>query len=279
MMIVIIALTFGLSLGLLVFALRAPLLARYESDCRWLEHTFWRLSPVERPVRKYVATYYCGALALLVVLLLLLANPVVAVASWSLVIFLPRWIAARAWKKRKAAINEQLAGSVRQLSSSVGSGLSLAQAMERMAVRAPAPIRTEFFVISNYWKMGSDFATSIEEAKRRLELPNFTLFASALVINQSMGGNITATLDRLAASLEAIERMQKEVYAATAEGRMNIKVLAVAPFIMVGLTAFMDPEAVTMLFTTTMGQMVLAGCFGLTAIGTLWAWRIVGSDV
>jgi tight adherence protein B len=278
-MTVIIALTFGLSLGLLVFALRATLLARYESDCRWLEHTFWRLSPVERPVKKYVAGYYCGAAALLVVLLLALANPFVAVGSWTIVIFIPHWLAARAWKKRKAEINEQLPGAVRQLSSSVGSGLSLAQAMERMAVRAQAPIRTEFFVISNYWKMGSDFATSIEEAKRRLELPNFTLFASALVINQSMGGNITATLDRLAASLEAIERMQKEVHAATAEGRMNIKVLAVAPFIMIGLTAFMDREAVGLLFTTMMGQVVLAGCLGLTAIGTLWAWKIVGSDV
>ena len=278
-MTLLIAVTFGLASTLLVFALRKQLLRRFDRDCAWLEHTFWRFSPTPKPVRTYVLGYYAAALALLVVLLVALANPLLAVAGWSAVVLVPRFVAERAWQRRKREIDAQLPATVRQLSSSVGSGLSLAQAIERLATRAPAPIRTEFFVISNYWKMGADFATSIEEAKRRLELQNFTLFASAVVVNQRMGGNVTATLDRLATSLESIARMQREVHAATAEGRTNIKVLAVAPFIMLGLTSFMDREAVGMLFTTLVGQLVLGGAVLLTSVGTLWAWRIVKSDV
>jgi tight adherence protein B len=279
MMPILIALAFGFSGALLVYALRAKLQRRYERDKAWLEHTFWRFTPKPKPVGGYVLAYYGGAAALLIALLLMLTNPVLAIACWSVVIFVPRWIAANAWTKRKRVINGQLPGAVRQLSSSVGSGLSLAQAFERMSLRAPAPIRTEFYVISNYWKMGSDFATSIEEAKRRLELQSFTLFASAVVVNQRMGGNVTATLDRLASSLESIDRMQRDVHAATAEGRMNIKVMAVAPFIMLGLTSFMDREAVIMLFTTLVGQLIVGFCIFLTALGTWWAWQIVKSDV
>lgn len=279
MMPALIALTFGFSGALLIYALRARLRRRYERDMAWLEHTFWRFSPESKPVRTYVLLYYGGAAALLVALLFLLANPLLALACLSVVIFVPRWVASRAWSRRKREIDDQLPGTVRQLSSSVGSGLSLAQAFERMSVRAPAPIRTEFFVISNYWKMGADFATSIEEAKRRLDLPSFTLFASAVVINQRMGGNVTQTLDRLASSLEAISRMQRDVYAATAEGRMNIKVMAVAPFLMLGMTSFMDREAVVMLFTTLVGQLIVGFCIALTAVGTWWAWMIVKSDV
>ncbi|MFT5289087.1 MAG: tight adherence protein B [Planctomycetota bacterium] len=279
MMPLLIACSFGFSGALFVYALRGKLLRRYERDQAWLEHTIWRFVPQPKPVRGYVLAYYCSAIALLALLLFLLANPFVAIAGWSLVIFIPRWVAAAAWSKRRKVINEQLPGTVRKLSSSVGSGLSLAQAIERTAVRAPAPIRTEFYVISSYWKMGADFATSIEEAKRRLGLPNFTLFASAIVVNQRMGGNVTATLDRLASSLESIASMQRDVHAATSEGRMNIKVLAVAPFLMLGLTSFMDREAVVMLFTTFVGQLVLGFCFSLTAIGTWWAWQIVKSDV
>ena len=55
------------------------------------------------------------------------------------------------------------------------------------------------------------------------------LFASAILVNQKLGGNISQTLDRLAGSLESIEHMRREVHAATSEGRTNIKVLAIAP--------------------------------------------------
>lgn len=274
-----IAILFGVAIGLLAFALRGPFRRRFEKDVAWLEHTFWRFSPTPKPARPYVVAGYCGAAALFVLLVLLSGNIVLSLAIWGVVIMVPRWYAARAWSKRKEEIDEQLPEAVRQLSSSVGSGLSLAQAIERMAIRAQSPIRTEFYVISNYWKLGADFSTSIEDAKRRLELANFDLFASALIVNHRMGGNVTDTLDRLATSLESIARMKREVHAATAEGRMNIKVLAVAPVIMLGLVSFMDGEAVGMLFTRPVGQFILGFCILLTVIGTMWAWKIVESDV
>lgn len=274
-----IALAFGAAIGLLAFALRAPLRRRFEKDVAWLEHTFWRFSPTPRPARPYVVAGYIAAAVLLVLLLVLTWNPVLALGIWAVVVMAPRWYAARAWNKRREQIDEQLPEAVRQLSSSVGSGMSLAQAIERMAIRAQAPIRTEFYVISNYWKLGADFTTSIEDAKRRLGLANFDLFASAIIVNHRMGGNVTQTLDRLAESLESIARMKREVHAATAEGRTNIKVLAVAPFIMLGLVSFMDGEAVGMLFTRPVGQLLLGFCILLTSIGTWWAWQIVKSDV
>lgn len=275
----IIAAAFGFSGALLVYALRGRLLAKYERDVAWLEHLFWRFNPTPRSARPYVLGYYCAAFALLGVMLFVLVSTVFAVTVWSLVFFVPPWIADYMWARRKEEINDQLPGAVRKLSSNVGSGLSLAQAVERLSLRAPMPIRTEFFVISNYWKMGADFETSIEDAKRRLKLQNFTLFSSALVVNKNMGGNVTATLDRLAGSLESIAQMQREVHSATAEGRMNIKVLAIAPFVMLGMTYFMDAAAVALLFNTMLGQVILGVCLALTATGTWWAWKIVNSDV
>jgi tight adherence protein B len=165
------------------------------------------------------------------------------------------------------------------MSSGVGSGMTLVQAIERLGERGPEPIRTEFRIMANYWQMGSDFGSTIEEAKRRLALKNFTLFASAILVNQRMGGNVTETLDRLADSLESLETMRRDVHAATAEGRTNIKVLAVAPFLMLGLVAFMDAGAVGMLFTTTIGLTLLAIAFAMAGTGTVWAWRVVNADV
>jgi tight adherence protein B len=275
----IIAIMIGISGTTIVWSLRAELRARWEKDVAWLEHTIWRFTPEPFNARPYVAGFYISATVLLVVLLVALPMPLLGLIIWCVVVLLPKVLIDRAWQKRRKQIDEQLPASVLQMSSSVASGMSLVQSIERLADRSPAPINTEFRIIANYWNLGSDFSATIEEAKRRLRLPNFTLFASAILINQRMGGNITQTLDRLAFSLEAVERMRRELHAATSEGRTNIKVLVIAPFIMLGFVAVIDPPAVGMLLTRPLGHILLGVAALLTAAGTLWAWRIVRSDV
>ena len=224
-----LAAAFGASAALAVWALRARLVLRHEQDVGWLKHSIWRFTPDPIPAERYVAWFYAAAAALLFLLLLVTPNVPVALVVWVLLLLVPRALIARAWSVRRKQIDGQLPGAVRQMSASVGSGLSLAQAIDLMAQRAPDPIRTEFRLMANYWKRGADYSAIIEEAKRRLALPNFNLFASALIVNQRMGGNITQTLDSLAGALESIDKMKREVHAATSEGRTNIKVLALAP--------------------------------------------------
>lgn len=275
----VIAAAFGASAMLAVWSLRDLVLRRHQKDVGWLSHSIWRFTPEPIPAERYVAWFYAGAAVLLFLLLLFMPNIPVALGIWAVLILLPRALIARAWAKRRKQIDAQLPAAVRQMSASVGSGLSLAQSIEHLAQRAEEPIRTEFQVMANYWKRGADYTATIEEAKRRLSLANFNLFASALIVNQRMGGNITKTLDSLAGSLESIDKMQREVHAATSEGRTNIKVLALAPLIMLGLISLMDAGAVAMLFTQSLGHMILAVAGALTATGTYWAWRIVHADV
>jgi tight adherence protein B len=275
----LLAALIGLSAALLVWSLRGRLAARWNYDVAWVEHTVWRFTPDPVNARRYVALFYGGAVLVLFLLLLLVPNKILAAGLWAILIAVPRLAVSRAWAKRRQQIEQQLPIAVRQMSSSVASGMTLAQAIERLAGRAPDPIRVEFRIMTGYWQLGSDFTATIEEAKRRLNLENFNLFASAILVNQRLGGNVSLTLDRLAGSLEAIDQMKREVHAATAEGRTNIKVLAVAPFGMLGLVALMDAGAVGMLLTRSFGHLLLAVAALLTATGTLWAWRIVNANV
>jgi len=275
----ILAIMIGVSGAFIIWTLREPLIARWEKDVAWLEHTIWRFTPEPFNARPYVAGFYLGAIVLLILLVMIFPMPLFGVVIWFIIIPLPKVFIDRAWSKRRRSIDEQLPAAVLQMSSSVASGMSLIQAIERLAERAPGPINTEFRIIAGYWHLGSDLTATIEEAKRRLRLPNFTLFASAILINQRLGGDITKTLDRLAYSLEAVERMRREVHAATSEGRTNIKVLMIAPIIMLGFITVIDPPAVGMLLTRPLGHILLGVAALLTAAGTFWAWRIVRSDV
>jgi len=273
------ALLLGASVAVLVWSLKGSLLRRWQKDVAWLEHAIWRFTPQPFNARPYVAAYYVVSLLVLVLLWILFPVKLVALIVWGALLIVPRIVIEWKWEKQRKLIDRQLAEAVLQMSTSVASGMTLVQAIERLTERCPDPIRTEFRIMSNQWRLGADLQSTIEEAKQRLNLPNFNLFASALLINQRMGGNVVTTLERLAFSVEGIERMRQEVRAATAEGRMNVKVLAVSPVIMLGLSCFIDAGAVGMLFTTPVGLMMLGASIALTALGTFWAWRIVGSDV
>lgn len=275
----LVALLLGTSLAFLIFACRDPLVARFRKDVAWLEHARWRMSPESFDGRKHVAIYYVSAALSLSFILFMPRFKFIAFALWLIAVVLPRIIINGQWARRCKLINDQLPAAVLQMSSSVASGMSLAQATEHLSERAPHPISVEFQVMKNYWSMGSDFPATLEEARRRLQLQDFNLFSSALLINLRMGGDITHTLQRLAHSLEAVEKMRRDVEVATAQGRMNIKVLCAAPVIMLLFICVIDLEAVGWLFTKPIGQIILVIAGALIATGVAWAWSIVNSDV
>lgn len=269
----------GLSIAMLAWAFRDDLVERFERDVDWLRQTMWRFSPEPFNARPWITGLYAGWFALLPVFVLVFPVPLIGLVIWLLLLLVPRLVVDRKWAKHRKLIEAQLPDAVLKISSGVASGMTLAQAITHICENTEDPIRTEFNLMANQWKLGADLITTVEESKRRLQLENFNLFASALATNARMGGNVVDTLERLAHSLEAIAHMKHEVYAATAEGRANIKVLAIAPAIMLGLSCFIDIGAVGLLFTTPVGWVLLLLAGTLTATGTIWAMNIVNADV
>jgi tight adherence protein B len=269
----------GLALAAFILAFRGTINDHIERDIAWVKTVAYRFTPEPVEPRPYVIAYYGMVFVVTVFLFVVTPLPVLGLIVGGILLMAPRPVANYLWESRKQKIDEQLPIAVLQMASSVGSGMSLAQAIDRLAQRAEKPIRVEFQIMSNQWKAGSDLVSTLEETKRRLRLPNFNLFASALLVNQTMGGNVVQTLQTLATSLEAIDRMRRDIRVATSEGRTNIKVLAGAPLIMLLIVSFIEPHGTKLLFTTASGWIMLGIALALTGLGTAWAWKIVNTDV
>ena len=158
-------------------------------------------------------------------------------------------------------------------------GLTLVQAITRLAEQAPEPIRSEFKIMANQYGLGADMETVIRNAKARLNLPNFSLFASALLLNREMGGDVSETLTRISKSLDKLREMRKTVEAHTSEGRTNIKVLLVAPVFMLLVMAMVVPLGVRLLFTSLPGLAILTIALGLAGAGVYMANRITKAEI
>lgn len=269
----------GLATAFFVWWAKGPLERLYESDIEWLRASLERLQPDPPDARVIVWRSYLGMLVLLLATSALLRNPVIPIALIAAFRAVPKIAMQNAWTRHRKTVNAQLPESIHTIAGSVASGMTLAQALQRAATRTPYPIRMEYKIMSSYWAMGADFETTLQDARDRLKLPDFNLLSSALLLNHRMGGDVTKTLEGLASALEGIEVMRREVVTATADGRMNIRVLTFAPFIMLGLTSFMEPEGVKLLFTTPQGQVILVVCVALASAGIVWASKIINADV
>lgn len=276
---VITAVLAGVAIGAAVFAARGWLAAQWQRDVEWLQSAALSFSPARIDGRPYVTAWYGFAAVALAVLLLAVPGLILPLAIWVAVLGSPKAVLRFLWHRRRRRIDLQLAPAITSLANSVQAGYTLVQGIARVARTAPEPIRTEFRIMASRYEHGVDLQTTIEEARRRLRLPNFALFASALLVNREMGGNIGDTLDRIAQSLESAELTRERVKAATSAGRTNIKILALAPVVILGLVYFIDAEAVGMIFTTSIGHVLLLAAGVLTAIGVYWARIIVNADV
>ncbi len=269
----------GVAFTVMLLAFGGVLQKMWESHVNWLATQKQRFSPDPGNVKLQMGLIYAGVVLALLVLLVALDNKLIALALWTVTLLVPGWMINAAWNKRIKQIDEQLPATILAMSNSVASGLTLVQAIERLGERSEEPIRTEYRIMANQWRAGSDIITAINECKQRLKLPNFNIFATTIAVNQTMGGNVVETMDRLAQALEAIAEMQHEVYTSTAEGRQNLLFLGIAPFPMLLLMLAINYDGTLMLFTEPLGRTLMMISIGFYLVGFFWARSIINADV
>jgi tight adherence protein B len=191
----------------------------------------------------------------------------------------PWWMLRRMAEKRRDQIEDQLADSMVSLSSGIRAGISLPQAIKMLADNSPKPIRAEFGQIVAEYDMGKPLERTLEEAKQRLRSENFALFSAAILASRESGGRLNETVDRIAHSVRELQRLERKVQADTAMARKSAIYMALTPlFILIGYY-FVDSQAVSNMFITLPGQLLLAVAITLNILAYLWARHILNPDI
>ena len=181
--------------------------------------------------------------------------------------------------RRMMLLRDQLVGTVTALANATRAGLSLAQGIDNVAAETPEPLATELHRISRDYRGGRPLAASLVDARARLKLDSFTLFASALLVSLERGGRITEALERISKSLQENQRLERKLEADTQSGKKVVVILAIFPFAFLVMFYFLNPEGTTLLFTTVLGQIVLLVVIMLVYFAVRWAQRILDVDI
>jgi tight adherence protein B len=224
--------------------------------------------------------YYTTALVVVPLLVLIVARDglsvVVAIAVMAVV---PRIFYGGIKKARIKKFDEQLPDAFMSLASSLGAGTSLMGAIETLATEQPAPLAQEFSLLIRKIKLGVNFDQALVEMEKRIPSQDFKVALSAIRISREVGGNLVEVMEKLAETLRQKAAMEGKIVSLTSQGKMQGYVMTGLPILLACALNVIEPEAMSKLYHTTMGYVVLGVIVVMLGIGFSIIRKITSIDV
>ena len=118
------------------------------------------------------------------------------------------------------------------MSSSLKAGFSINQALEKVAEQEIHPIAVEFRLLMQELQLGVPLDQALDNMSRRIGSEDFELVAVAIITARQTGGELTETLERVAALIRERGRINNKVRALTAMGRLQAIMIGAMPFLL-----------------------------------------------
>ena len=220
------------------------------------------------------------AIVVLPILILIITRDIPAMlVTLAIVILLPSMFYKSMRKKRLKRFEEQLPDALAMVSGAMRAGASLNIAMEGLVKEQPAPISQEFELLLKEQRLGVDFDDSLKGMEERIPIQDFSMLVTALRINREVGGNLAETMESLGETLRRKAMMEGKIESLTAQGKLQGVVMTGLPILLGVLLNFLEPEAMSKLWTTTIGYAVMALIIVMEILGYLMIRKITSIDV
>ncbi len=170
-------------------------------------------------------------------------------------------------RRRGAKINKQLMDALILLSNSLKSGMDIVQGFERVSSDLLPPISDEFGLVIKNYKLGTPFEKSLENMEERVESRLLSYMVKAIVLQRQVGGNLTKIFERIVENIREESKLEEKLQAMTAQQRIQSIVVAVMPWIMVGVLFIFQPDVMIRFYTKPIGVFTLFGCIIWIFIG------------
>lgn len=149
----------------------------------------------------------------------------------------------------------------------VRAGVPVSTGIEVAGRESPDPVKSIFAEIASQNRVGISFEDSLTRMVKRLNITDFSFFASALVLQRESGGNIAETVSNLSAIVRKRKELRKKGEALTAEARTVAGVLGALPFLASGLVALVNFPYISLLITDARGNVIMGVALLMLTIG------------
>jgi Flp pilus assembly protein TadB len=228
------------------------------------------LAAVARKPAEWVLLGGCVAFVIAAAVSVLIDNVIIGALVGALVGWLSmRMLLSHRIRRRRGAFAEQLPDLLQLLASSLQSGFSLMQALDAVVRETAQPAAGEFARAMAEARLGAELEDCLETIADRMSSDDLRWTVMAIRIQRGIGGNLAEVLTTTVNTIRERGYLRRQVHALSAEGRLSAYILVALPvvvggFLLITRRAYMRP-----LYTTHMGEFMLAGAFVLVVLGAL----------
>jgi tight adherence protein B len=161
----------------------------------------------------------------------------------------------------------------------VKSGLPLGDTMRIAANESDEPVRGEFRRIMQAMTIGLTLPEAVERMAQRVPVAETNFFAIVISIQGQAGGNLSEALGNLSRVLRERKKMKAKIVAMSMEAKASAAIIGLVPFVVVGALYVSSPKYVSLLWTTGHGRMIAGIAVGWMAIGVAMMKKMVSFDI
>jgi tight adherence protein B len=182
---------------------------------------------------------------------------------------------------RKRRINKFIAefpNAIDIIVRGVKAGLPLGDCLRIIANEAAEPVRGEFKVITETQAMGLSLGEAVDKLAQRVPITEANFFAIVINIQSKAGGNLSEALGNLSRVLRERKKMKGKIGAMSMEAKASAAIIGAVPFVVVGLLYASSPTYVSLLWTTHHGMIVTGGALIWMGIGIAMMKKMITFD-
>jgi len=234
-------------------------------------------------VSEFVAVrIFFGLFGLGIPILLLGTTPIgilVALVAGIVGCMLPKLYLARGRSKRVQKLSEQLPDMLTMLANALKSGFGLMQSMDLVSRELEHPIATDLRRMLQDINVGAATDVALQNLARRSGSSDLDIVVTAMLIQQSTGGNLAEILETVGHTMRERIRIRGEIKTLTTQQVMTGFIIGMLP-VFIGLAiSVINPEYIGLLFTRTIGQVMIAGAIMMECFGMFVIKRILAIEV
>jgi tight adherence protein B len=182
----------------------------------------------------------------------------------------------RWWRLGK--MRSALPYALQAVADAVRGGQTLSEACQLVSLETKGPLGQEFGYAHSQLELGHAPISVMNRMVRRVPLPEFRIFATAVVVHRRAGGNLSLLTERMSKASHDRQDVRNHMLAVTAGSRLSAIGMVAGAFIAAALLCWIEPDYIDSFLGNPKGPWLLATAVILQVVGGIWVWRILKSS-
>jgi tight adherence protein B len=187
---------------------------------------------------------------------------------------LPFFYILRLQAKRSVKIEKQLPEALDFICRSLRAGHGLSVSFGIVGDELPQPIAKEFKTVFEEINFGLPFNEAMANFAVRTNSNDINFLVVGLLIQREAGGNLIELLENLSKTIRDRMILKGKIRILSSEGKYSGILLSVLPFVLGGILSVMNPQYMSLLWTSESGQQLVTASVVMILIGGFWMWNI-----